>query len=388
MAFYHGVTVTVVDDGTRPIELPASSIIGLVGTYDPTKGKALPNKPTLITRLSEGIKQFGVNDGEGVYTIPQALQAIYDQASCVVVVIGVPVGETEAETINNINGGINESGEREGIEALLDAKPVTNQKPRILIAPEYSAEHAVATKLDVIAHKLRAIGYLDGPNTTDEAAIQYAKNFGSKRLFLIDPGINYWDNAAKKACSAPVSAYAAGVTAWSDKQYGYWASPSNKPIKGILGSERPVDYEYGDDSCRANVLNNANITTLIREGDVRLWGNRTLSSDPKWRYITRVRTCDMLMDAILAGHQWAIDRSLTRNFVRDVEEGLNAFLSDERKKGAIINFDVWADKELTKASQIEQGKAYWRIKFSDVPPAENPIFLLEVTNEYMNEIFM
>lgn len=389
MAFYHGVTVALVDSGPRPIELPASSIIGLVGTYDPNgEGKALPNTPTLITRLAEGVALFGANDGTGVHTIPQALQAIYDQAKAVVVVIGIPVGETEADTISNIIGGVNEAGLREGIEALLDSKSVTGQKPRILIAPEYSAEQAVAVKLDVVAHKLRAMAYIDGPSTTDQDAIQYANNFGSKRVYLIDPGIKYWDTAADGERIAPASAYAAGVTAWSDKEYGYWASPSNKAIKGVLGTERPIDYEYGDETCRANLLNNANVATIIREGDLRLWGNRTQSSDPKWKYITRVRTTDMVMDAILAGHQWAVDRSLNRTYIRDVEEGLDAFMADERNKGAIINFDVWVDKELTTATQIEQGKAYWRIKFSDVPPAENPIFMVEVTNEYMTEILL
>jgi hypothetical protein len=389
MAFYHGVTVTLVDDGTRPIELPASSIIGLVGTYNPQgAGNALPNTPTLITRLSEGVKLFGQNDGTGVYTIPQALEAIYTQAAAVVVVIGVPVGQTEAETISNIIGEVNAQGMREGAEALLDAKSVTGQKPRILIAPEYSSEQAVATKLDSIAGKLRAMAYIDGPNTNDDAAQDYALNFGSKRLYLIDPSVRYWDTAANAEQVAPASAYAAGLTALNDKENGYWASPSNKEIKGILGTVRPIDYEYGDETCRANLLNNGKIATIIREGGYRLWGNRTLAADPKWKYITRVRTTDMVMDAILAGHQWAIDRGLTRSYIRDVEEGLRAFMSGERAKGAIINFDVWVDKERTTASEIESGKAYWRVKFSDVPPAENPNFLIEVTNEYMAEIVM
>ena len=389
MAFYHGVTVTLVDTGTRPIELPASSIIGLVGTYDPDgAGKALPNTPTLITRLSEGVKLFGANDGTGVNTIPQALEAIYTQAAAVVVVIGVPVGETEAETISDIIGRVNAAGLREGAEALLDAKSVTGQRPRILIAPEYSAQQAVATKLDSIAGKLRAMAYIDGPDSNDDAAQVYAGNFGSKRLFLIDPGVRYWDTAANAERIAPASAYAAGLTAASDKQYGYWASPSNKEIKGILGTTRPIDYEYGDETCRANLLNNNKITTIIREGGFLLWGNRTLSSDPKWKYITRVRTTDMVMDAILAGHQWAVDRSINKGYLRDVEEGLQAFMSGERRKGAIINFEAYIDKEMTTATELENGKAYWRIRFSDSPPAENPTFLVEVTNEYLAEILL
>ena len=111
----------------------------------------------------------------------------------------------------------------------------------------------------------------------------------------------------------------------------------------------------------------ANITTIIRDDGYRLWGNRTLSSDPKWAFVTRVRTLFILMDAVQAGHKWAVDRSITKTYVADVTNGLDAFLRDLKAQGAIINFEVFADTELNTASQIAQGKVYWRIRFTDVP---------------------
>ncbi|MBK4512809.1 phage tail sheath family protein, partial [Enterobacter hormaechei] len=79
--------------------------------------------------------------------------------------------------------------------------------------------------------------------------------------------------------------------------YGFWSSPSNKEIKGVTGTSRPVEFLDGDETCRANLLNNANIATIIRDDGYRLWGNRTLSSDSKWAFVTRVRTMDLVMDA-------------------------------------------------------------------------------------------
>lgn len=35
------------------------------------------------------------------------------------------------------------------------------------------------------------------------------------------------------------------------------------------------------------------------------WGNRTLSADPKWSFVHRVRILYILMDAIQAGLRWA-----------------------------------------------------------------------------------
>ncbi|MNN71341.1 Phage tail sheath protein [compost metagenome] len=92
------------------------------------------------------------------------------------------------------------------------------------------------------------------------------------------------------------------------------------------------------------------------------------------------------MDAIQAGHKWAVDRSITKTYVKEVTEGLDAFMRDQKNAGAIINFEVFADTELNTASQIEQGKVYWRIRFTDVPPAENPNFLIEVTNQWLTEV--
>ena len=115
-------------------------------------------------------------------------------------------------------------------------------------------------------------------------------------------------------------------------------------------------------------------------------GNRTLSSDPKWAFVTRVRTLFILMDAVQAGHKWAVDRSITKTYVKDVTDGLDAFMRDLKAQGAIINFEVFPDTELNTASQIAQGKVYWRIRFTDVPPAENPNFLFEVTDQWMTEV--
>ncbi len=61
-------------------------------------------------------------------------------------------------------------------------------------------------------------------------------------------------------------------------------------------------------------------------------------------------------------------------------------MRDLKNQGAIINFEVFADPELNTASQLEQGKVYWNIRFTDVPPAENPNFRVEVTNQWLTEV--
>jgi phage tail sheath protein FI len=380
--FFHGITMSLIDTGARTISLPSSSIIGLCDTFTPgVLAKAKAGELMLITSEREAIAAFGADAA-----ITRAAQAIYARAKAVIVAVGVPKLEDEALQTSAIIGGVLASGERTGLQALLDGKSKHNAQPKLLIAPGHSSTQAVATAMDGLASKLRAIAIIDGPNTTDEAALAYALEFGSKRLMMVDPGVKYWDTLASATIDAPGSAWVAGLFAWTDATYGYWASPSNKEFVGITGTTRPIEYLDEDPTCRANLLNNANIATIIRDGGYRLWGNRTLSSDPKWSFITRVRTCDILMDAIQAGHKWAVDRSITKTYVSDVTEGLQAFMRDQKNAGAIINFEVYADTELNTASQIEQGKVYWRIRFTDVPPAENPNFLIEVTPQWLTEV--
>jgi phage tail sheath protein FI len=386
MSFYHGVTVTNVDTGARTISLPSSSIIGLCDTFTPGPGAnstplASANELKLITSEREAIAAWGADSA-----ITKACQAIFVRAKAVIVGCGVATVSEAAAQTSAIIGGVLADGKRTGLQGLLDGKSKFNAQPRLLIAPKHTATLAVATALDALAGKLRAIAIIDGPGTTDEAAMDYADNFGSKRVFMVDPGVQFWDNVASATVDAPASAWAAGMFAYTDSEYGFWASPSNKEMVGITGTTRPVEFLDGDETCRANLLNNANITTIIRDDGYRLWGNRTMSSDAKWSFVTRVRTMDIVMDAILAGHKWAVDRSITKTYVKDVTDGLQSFMRDLKNQGAIINFEVYADTELNTASQLSQGKVYWNIRFTDVPPAENPNFRVEVTDQWITEV--
>ncbi|OZY26542.1 phage tail sheath subtilisin-like domain-containing protein [Pseudomonas lundensis] len=379
---FHGVTVTLVDTGARTIALPSTSIIGLCDTYTVSPAaSAKPNDLVLLTSEREAIAAFGEDSA-----ITRAAKAVFLKAKAVIVACGVAKLEDEALQTSAIIGGVLASGQRTGLQALLDGKSRFNAQPRLLIAPKHSATQAVATAMDALAGKLRAIAIVDGPNTTDEAVLAYAQEFGSKRIYMVDPGVQQWDTVTSKTIDAPASAFTAGLFAWTDTEYGFWASPSNKEFVGITGTTRPIEFLEGDETCRANLLNNANIATIIRDGGYRLWGNRTLSSDSKWSFVTRVRTVDIVMDAIQAGHKWAVDLPINKTYVKNVTDGLDAFMRDLKNLGAVLYFEVYADPEMNTASQLEQGKIYWNIRFTDVPPAENPNFLVQVTNQGLTEV--
>lgn len=402
-AFFHGVTVTLIDSGPRPIATPSASIIGLVDTYTPTTALAPPHQPVLLTNQREAVQLFGAGSA-----IAQSTRGVFAQSAAVVVAVGVPVNatappeelpekpvrkSTAPSIVTESNplmtaliGGIGADGQRTGMQVLLDGKSVHNAQPRLILCPGHSAHPAIATALQALADKLKAIAIIDGPNRDDQAAIQYFAEISSQRVYAVDPWLKIWNAESDTIQIVPASPAVAGLFAKTDRQIGFWASPSNKALLEVIGTARPIEFIEGDDSCRANLLNSAHIATIIREGSYRLWGNHSCSSDPKWAFITRVRTVDMVMEALLLGHQWAVDRSITKTYLKEVTEGIQAFMRDLRAQGAIINFEVYPDEALNSPTQLEQGRVYWTIRFTDVPPAENPNFRVEVTNQWISEV--
>ncbi|MCL6230196.1 phage tail sheath subtilisin-like domain-containing protein [Bartonella bilalgolemii] len=407
--FLHGVEVVEVDDGTRPLRAVQSAVIGIVGTAPDADEQVFPlNTPVLIAgSLSQAAKLDKTGKQRG--TLPNALDLIFKQVGAIVVVIRVKEGDSENATLTNILGGVNENGAYEGVHAFIGAQSIVGQTPRILIAPGFTHQrqssvsieenrtgaiakaeisttsNPVAAELIGIAERLRAIVVIDAPNTTDEAALSTAKDFDSKRAILIDPFVKV--NRNGKIVKQPASAAIAGVIAKTDFTHGFWHSPSNKVINGIVGISRPIDFSIGDRSSRANLLNEQNITTIIRENGYRLWGNRTLSSDTKFAFLSVVRTADMINDAILRGHLWAVDRNIKRTYLNDVSESVNAYLRDLKAQGAILGGRCTPDLELNTTSAIQDGRVYFNVEFTPTTPAEHITFRSQIINDYLEEIF-
>lgn len=262
----------------------------------------------------------------------------------------------------------------------------TPTTPATATAAFGNTANAVVAEMVGVAERLRAIIVADGPSTNDDAAIASAGDFSSKRVYLVDPrALKTGDDGL--TTTAWSSAVAAGIIAKTDNDIGWWASPSNKEINGITGTERAIDFAMGDPNSRANLLNAKNVATIIREQGFRLWGNRTLSADPKWQFLCVVRTADIIADSLQAAHLWAVDRGITKNYVEDVREGVNAKLRSLKAQGAILGGECWLDADLNTAENIANGQVFWDFDFTAVYPAERLSFRSHLVNNYITEIF-
>ncbi|MBS3958297.1 MAG: phage tail sheath subtilisin-like domain-containing protein [Xanthomonadaceae bacterium] len=344
------------------------------------------NTPVLIAGSRAEAAKLGTAG-----TLPDAIESIFDQAGAVVVVVRVADGGTEPLTTANVIGGTNATtGQFEGVHAFRAAESVVGFSPRILIAPGFTHQragsaNAVVAELIGIAERLRAVIIADGPNSTDAAAITYAGDFGSSRVFVVDPWVTKLD-ANGQPVNVPVSPHVAGVIAKSDNDRGFWWSPSNTTINGIIGTARGVDMVLGDAHSRANLLNERKVATIIRQEGFRLWGNRSLASDPKWAFLSVRRTADIINDSILRAHLWAVDRNITKTYLEDVTESVNAYLRDLTSLGAILGGRCWADPDLNTPAQIAQGNVFFNFSFTPPYPAEHITFRSHLVNDYLTEL--
>jgi phage tail sheath protein FI len=382
--FLHGIEVVELSDGPRPIRTVKSSVIGLIGTALEADEKKFPmDTPVLIAGRRTEAAALGTKG-----TLPQAIDGIFDQCGAMVAVVRVAEGADAAATKSAIIGGVDAAtGKRTGLQAFLDARSAIKVTPRILIAPGFSHELAVGTEMNALAQRLKAVAIIDGPNTTDEEAISARENYGSDRVYVVDPWVKVWDTVQHKNVVVPASARVAGLISKMDNARGWWWSPSNQVIDGIVGTARGIDFELSDVNCRANHLNENEVTTIVHEDGYRLWGNRTCSTDPKTAFLCVRRSADMIAESILYAHLWAVDRGITKTYLEDVRDGVRAYIRHLKKVGALIGGDCWVDPEINTPDQISQGIVYWDYDFTPVYPAEHLVFRAHLVDRYLTDLF-
>jgi phage tail sheath protein FI len=82
-----------------------------------------------------------------------------------------------------------------------------------------------------------------------------------------------------------------------------------------------------------------------------------------------------------------VDRGITKNYVNDVTEGVNAFLRNMKALGAILGGTCWVDPDLNTPDQIADGHTYFDFDFTPTYPSERVTFRGHLTDGYIASIF-
>lgn len=382
--YLHGVEVVEIDDGLRSIATVKSSIIGFVGTAPDAVAATFPlNRPVLVTgpRMAEGLGATG--------TLRDAYLAAYAQGVSAVIVVRVAEGADAAGTIANVVGSATAGT---GVYALLAAKALTGQVPRILAAPGHTSTPAaspvspVTQGLLVVAGRLRAVVIADGPNTTEADALTDVGKHGSDRLYIVDPAVQAYDSASGLYVTRPASGYAAGALSRRDADRGFWWSPSNQVLQGVTGTARPVDFALSQPETEANRLNEGKVATIVRESGFRLWGNRSTATDSLWAFLPVRRTADMIYESIEQAMLWAVDRPFSAQLVTDIRDTVQAYLDVLVARGAILGGRCWLDPELNTEVTLKAGQLYLDFDIEPPAPLERLTFQAHRNGEYYEEL--
>lgn len=377
--YHHGVRVQEINEGTRTITTVSTAIVGMVCTGDDADAKAFPlNTPVLIT---DALAASGKAGETG--TLARSLDAIADQAKPITVVVRVAQGETEAETTTNIVGGVTTEGKKTGMKALLAAQSQLGVKPRILGVPGHDNE-AVASELLAVAQSLRAFAYLSayGCKTVSEA-IDYRKNFSQREAMLIWPDFLSWDTTTNASATAFATARALGLRAKLDQQVGWHKTLSNVGVNGVTGISADVYWDLQDTATDANLLNQNDVTTLIRKDGFRFWGSRTCSDDPLFQFENYTRTAQVLADTMAEAQMWAVDQPLHPSLAKDIIEGINAKFRELKNGGYIVDGNCWIDEAANHKDVLASGKLVLDYDYTPVPPLENLLLRQRITDQYL-----
>ena len=202
--------------------------------------------------------------------------------------------------------------------------------------------------------------------------------YDSKYAALYWPWIQVFDPATAQNVLVPPSGHMAGIWSRNDDTRGVHKAPANEVIRGCLSVETLITKSEHD------LLNphGINCIRVFPGRGIRVWGARTLSSDPSWRYLNIRRLFNYLEESILNGTQWAVFEPNDHNLWAKMRRTIAAFLVNEWRKGALFGltpdeaFYVKCDDETNPAEGIDAGQVVCEIGLAPVKPAEFVIFRL------------
>ncbi|CAM3776265.1 phage tail sheath subtilisin-like domain-containing protein [Occultella aeris] len=300
-----------------------------------------------------------------------------------------PEPEPPSTTDLGADDYIGDAADRTGFSGLEAIDEVTIVAvPDLVAALEQEAidlETFQAVQLAMIAHcELMGdrMAILDPPPNLNAQQVKDWRvggaGYDSKYAALYWPYVKIFDPGDGSTRFVPPSGHMAGIWARSDGERGVHKAPANEVVRGAITLQTQITKAEHD---LLNPVGVNAIRTFPGRG-VRVWGARTLSSDPAWRYINVRRLFNYLEESILGGTQWVVFEPNDRALWARIRRTISAFLVNEWRKGALFGstpdeaYFVKCDDETNPAEGIDAGQVVCQIGIAPVKPAEFVIFQL------------
>jgi len=271
---------------------------------------------------------------------------------------------------------------RTGLKAFEDIEDIS-----IIAAPGstfgyengYRANAASITNL-LISHAERMryrIAVLDSGDGQSIAQVRALRaKMDSKYAALYYPWVRVLDPVTRTEIYLPPSGFVAGIYARNDINRAVYKAPANEVVNGAIGFEILLNKSQQD------VLNPEGINCFrFFEGrGFRLWGARTISSDPEWKYVNLRRYFIYLERSIDRGTQWAVFEPNGEQLWANVRRTIEDFLLNEWMNGALLGdkpekaYFVRCDRSTMTQNDLDNGRLVCLIGVAPLRPAEFVIF--------------
>ena len=172
----------------------------------------------------------------------------------------------------------------------------------------------------------------------------------------------------------PPSGFVAGIYAQTAGQRGVWKAPAgtSASVGGAVGLAASLtDTQQGTlNPFGINVIRRFNASGIV------VWGARTQTSDPEWRYVPVRRTAIMLRESIYNGIQWAVFEPNDEPLWSDLRLNISSFMNGLFRQGAFQGatpseaYFVKCDSETTTQADIDNGIVSVLVGFAPLKPAE------------------
>jgi len=224
------------------------------------------------------------------------------------------------------------------------------------------------------------VAILDAPPGLGAQQIKEWRNdearYDSKYAAMYWPWIKVGDPLSGKSIFAPPSGHMAGVWARSDDSRGVHKAPANEVVRGAISLELQIT------SVEHDLLNPIGINCIraFPGRGIRVWGARTLASDPAWQYLNVRRLFNYIEESLLEGTQWVVFEPNDLRLWQRVKRTINAFLLRTWRDGALFGatpeeaFYVKCDAETNPPENVDVGQLVVEIGIAPVKPAEFVIF--------------
>ena len=263
--------------------------------------------------------------------------------------------------------------------------------------PVFSEDDVAAVQQALIDHCERLkdrFAILDAPLRQGGAALtleevqQWRSRFESARGFaaLYYPWIKVVEPPAARrglTRAVPACGHLAGVYARTDLSKGVHCAPANaelfwsSDVKAVVGE------------AAQGVLNPVGINCIraFPGRGIRVYGARTVSSDPDWRYVNVRRLMSMIEESIDEATQWAVFEPNDFTLRQTLSMGVSNFLENIWREGALQGktreeaFFVKCDETNNPPESVALGRLITDVGVAPVRPAEFIVFRVGRTIE-------